>query len=420
MDWQQQAISLINREELRDLAVGLGELHSPPGQEKVVGDYLCSWLEGKGIAARRIGLVPERSNIVAVLPGAGAGLSLMFNAHMDTSKRVDDHLALRQPIDPVYYTAWVEDDYVVGEGVVNDKGPMAAFLVAAAAIKAAGVPLLGDLVLTMVVGEIGQEPVDEFVAPEYLSKELGTRYIVSRGVIADYALVAEGTAFKTAWTGAGKLFVKVTVYGQGKYTPYVTHPEDPTQNLNAIVRATPVIAAIERWAGRYEVEHQTETAGGTVIPKVSINAIRGGNPYQILSSPAVCHLYLDIRLVPGARPTAVKAELQRELAATGLECRVEPFVYRRGWVATDSDPLRQALAGAHRQQFGAEPEMAPASISSMWRDHIPLIEAGIPALTYGPGQATGGPRLAMSLDDLEAAARVYALAALNICMQPRA
>jgi hypothetical protein len=42
-------------------------------------------------------------------------------------------------------------------------------MAAANAIRQAGVSLRGDLVLTMVPGEIDQEPVDEFTDPQYLS-----------------------------------------------------------------------------------------------------------------------------------------------------------------------------------------------------------------------------------------------------------
>jgi acetylornithine deacetylase/succinyl-diaminopimelate desuccinylase-like protein len=418
MEWQKKVLAEIDRTEVAELAVALGNIYSPPGMEAAVGDFLCDWLESQGFAHRKVAMVPERPNIVATLPGSGTGLSLLFNAHMDTSKRVDDQMALRQPIDPVHYKAWIDGEYVVGEGVVNDKGPMAAFLIAAAAIKRAGVPLLGDLILSMVVGEIGQEPVDEFEAPGYLSKELGTRYVVSRGVVADYALVAEGTQFRTAWTGAGKLFVKVTIYGQGKYTPYVTHPEDLAENRNAIVQAVRAVETLDRWAARYEVEHRLETEGGTVIPKASVNAIRGGNPHKLISTSAVCYLYVDIRLNPNARPTAILRELRNVLTATGVAFDLEPFVYRKGQTATGLEPLLDGLRQAHSQVFGGGLEMAKSGISSMWRDHIPLIEAGIPALTYGPGQATGGPTLALSKEDLEKAAQVYALTALDICMRP--
>ena len=47
----------------------------------------------------------------------------------------------RDPLDPLYHSAWIRGDEVHGDGLVNDKGPMAAFLVAAKAIKQAGYPM---------------------------------------------------------------------------------------------------------------------------------------------------------------------------------------------------------------------------------------------------------------------------------------
>src|SRR5439155_672574 len=81
------------------------------------------------------------------------------------------------------------------------------------AIKDSGVRLKGDLLLMAVVGEIGVEPVDEFQSPAYLAKEPGTRFAITHGGVADYALVAEGTDFGIVGVEAGKAFFKVTVFG---------------------------------------------------------------------------------------------------------------------------------------------------------------------------------------------------------------
>jgi hypothetical protein len=54
----------------------------------------------------------------------------------------------------------------------------------------------------------------------------------------------------------------------------------------------------------------------------------------------------------------------------------------------------------------------------MWRDINPYNELGIPAMTYGPGGAIGGGNFAFPLDDMVAAARVYATTALDFCNRP--
>src|SRR5439155_24931091 len=130
-----------------------------------------------------------------------------------------------------------------------NKGVMACWLTACKALKDSGVRLAGDVVLTSVVGEIGLEPVDEFQPPEYVGKGAGARYVVKRGVTADYAVVAEGTSFGLCWVEAGKAFFKVSVLGDEPplYTPYVPRPTALKTSPNAIVRAAPVIEAIEEW-----------------------------------------------------------------------------------------------------------------------------------------------------------------------------
>ena len=188
------------------------------------------------------------------LPGprarSGGGYSLIFNSHLDTTLRPDAVWSARDPGDPLYHSAWVEGDEIFGDGVVNDKGPMAAFLVAAKAIRDSGYPLAGDLIVSAVAGEISREPVDEFVGPSYLSKDLGARFMVTHGAVADFALVAEGTGFGIVGVEPGKAHFKVTVFTDQPryYTPYLPRPTSLEDAPNAIVRTGAVIAAFERWA----------------------------------------------------------------------------------------------------------------------------------------------------------------------------
>lgn len=404
--------SLINPQELTELALTLGNIASPAGDEAPVGDYLVDWLWRNGFTPKKIGLVRERFCVAAAVAGSGDGLSLLFNSHMDTSIALD-------PTDKKIDEAWIEGEYIVGQGVVNDKGPMAAFLIAAKAIKQAGVPLKGDLVVTMVPGEIDQEPVDEFDSPRYLSKEVGSRYLISRGVVADFAVVAEGTDFKLAWTGAGKACFKITVHGRNVYVPFLPSQSGLADSPNAIMKMAAVLAGLHKWTQKYERENSTDTAGGRVVPKANVGALRAGLPFHISASAKACVAYLDVRLAPGADPLTIRAELRHLLAECGVEGTVELYTYRKAQVAQGIEPLVEAVERAHAAMGIEKPGMAAPVYSSMWRDHIAFIEAGIPALTYGPSGSTGSLRYAMRLDDLLKACHSYALIALDICRRSK-
>lgn len=417
---EAEVLAAIDREELISLALDLANIDSPSGQEKPVSDFILQWLTDNGIRAVQLGLVPDRPNVVGRIPGAGGGLGLIFNAHMDVAWGPQERRWMHDPDNPFYTSAWRDGDTLTGNGLVNDKGPLACTLIAAKAIRKAGVPLPGDLIVTGVCGEIGQEPVDEFAAPAYLSKEVGTRYLITHGIVGDFALVAEATDFGVTWVEAGKAFFKVTVLGgNSRYTPYIDHPDDLVANGNAVVRAAPVVAHLENWARRYEKEHVYTFEGGACIPKVNIGAIRGGQPFIPIVTAEKCFLYLDVRLTPAQNAMDVMAELRGELAKIDVPTEIECTLFRRGYEAIGAEPLLDALRQAHQAEFDKPiPSLAPP-LSSMWRDTNPFNEMGIPAITYGPAAGVGGGLFWAEADDFLHAARVYARMALDICNRAR-
>ncbi|HEX5451352.1 MAG TPA: hypothetical protein VFW86_03100, partial [Candidatus Limnocylindrales bacterium] len=287
-------VARIDPQEVVDLALALGNIDSPTGSEGSAGQFVYDWLADNGFRPRKYALVPERFNVAAAIPGSGGGFSLVFNSHLDTTLRPDAVWSARNAQDPLYHSAWVEGEEIFGDGVVNDKGPMAAFLVAGKAIREAGYPLKGDLWLSAVAGEISREPVDEYEAPAYLSKDLGVRFMVTHGVVGDFALVAEGTGFGIVGVEPGKAHFKVTVYTDTPryYTPYLPRPTGLADAPNAIVRAAAVIEAFETWAYDYQQRHTYEGSVGRIVPKASVNAIRSGYPFNVTSAPQICSFYV--------------------------------------------------------------------------------------------------------------------------------
>jgi acetylornithine deacetylase/succinyl-diaminopimelate desuccinylase-like protein len=422
-DRAQKVLDRIDVDELVKVALDLGNIDSPTGSEGPVAEYVYDWLGRQGIAARKVALMPDRPNVIGTMPGTSHGKSLVFNSHMDTTIHKDEWWTTRRAADAVFHTAWREGDTLIGNGVCNDKGPMATFLLAAKAIKDAGVTLKGDLLLMAVVGEIGVEPVDEFQSPAYLAKEPGTRFAITHGGVADYALVAEGTDFGLVGVEAGKAFFKVTVFGNDLpiYTPYISRPTAIEKNPSAIVRMAPLIQRIEEWAYDYEQKNRYECAGGTVIPKVNIGAIRGGVPYKITKTVQQCAIYLDVRTTPVQNPLDIREDLRRLIAALGLAGEVELYTYRPAFEADEQKvaPLRGAITRAHRAMLGTDPKPATPPFSSMWRDINPFNEMRIPAMTYGPGVSVGAGTFGMKISDLVMGSQLYALTALDLCDQER-
>jgi acetylornithine deacetylase/succinyl-diaminopimelate desuccinylase-like protein len=420
----QNVLDHIDVDELVNVALDLGNIDSPTGSEGLVAEYVYDWLQRQGFAPRKVALIPERPNVVAVLPGSSVGRSLVFNSHMDTTIHRDELWTTRRAADPVFHSAWREGDVLIGNGVCNDKGPMATWLIAAKAIKDSGVGLRGDLVLMAVVGEIGLEPVDEFQPPAYLAKEAGTRYAITHGGVGDFALVAEGTDFAIVGVEAGKAFFKLTVFGNDLpiYTPYIERPTPIDKNPSAIVRMAPILHRLEEWAYEYEQRNRYECRGGVIVPRVNIGAIRGGVPYKITKTVQQCAIYVDVRVTPAQNPLDVREDLRRLVAGLGLPGEVELYLYRPAFEADPRAvaPLTDAITRAHRALAGGDPPPPAPPFCSMWRDINCFNEMRIPSVTWGPGISVGGGNFGMRIADLVTGAQLYALTALDLCNQDRA
>lgn len=414
-------VARIDPQEVVDLALALGNIDSPTGAEGPAGEFVYDWLTANGFAPRRIALVEDRINVAARLDGAGGGYSLIFNAHLDTTLRPDAVLSARDPMDALYHSAWTEGDEIFGDGVVNDKGPMAAFLVAAKAIRDAGAPLLGDLWVSAVAGEISREPVDEWAGPAYLSKDLGARFMATHGVVADFALVAEGTGFGIVGVEPGKAHFKITVRTDGPryYTPYLPRPTGLHDSPNAIVRAAAAVQALEAWAYDYQQRGTYEGPMGRIVPKASVNAVRAGYPFNLTSAPQVCMLYVDTRILPGANPMDLRDELRATLREADLDGEVELFLYRPGFEAVGAERLIETIRRCHDQVFERPPQIVADPVTSMWRDTNAFNELGIPAVSYAPRSVSHAARKSFRIQDLTDAAIVYARIALDLCTQVR-
>jgi acetylornithine deacetylase/succinyl-diaminopimelate desuccinylase-like protein len=420
-DLERKVLNHIDEEELVQMAVDMGNIDSPAGCEGSMTAYVHEWLRKNGLPGRRQEVIPGRENVVAVLKGSGGGKSLLFNAHMDSEaggisaewKYADpDLVCLRK--------AWVEGDKIFGKAVLNDRGPLAAFLIAAKAISKSGLQISGDVILTAVVGEIGQAPVDEYQGPQYIGKGLGTKHLVLHGVVADYALVAETTDFGIAWTEAGVVYIKISLAGEAVYTPRLSRPEAIEAHPNAIVKMVRYIDAFEEWARRYEKENIYEFDGGVVVPRAAIGAIRGGVPFMPCLTAGRCAAYIDVRLPPGKDPLSVKRELEALAISLNLEADVDIFLYRAGYVGKNVNEFRQCIEDAYQKIRARPTNPVPAPVTSMWRDINVFNEVGIPSITFGPPRSDS-PDVPSSKGkfmykyDLVDAAKVYALIAMDLC-----
>lgn len=414
---QERVLRLIDEKELVDLAVAMGNIKAPSGYEQPMADFVLDWLKANHFENSFQQPIAEgRSNAIGILRGTGGGKSLIFNSHMDSEQGMPMRLGEEPPPGP---KAWVDASKrrIFGLAVQNDRGPMAAFMIAAKAIKQSTVALAGDIIMTMVVGEIGMAPVDEFRGAKYVGKGYGSRHAVAHGIQADYALVAETTDFGVTWIEAGAAYFKITLEGRGVYTPRLPARGPLQDNPNALIKMITVIQAIEKWAVEYEKKYSIDYPVGTMVPKVSIGAIRAGAPYKPSTTPKQCSIYVDVRVPPPVDFVQVERELKEVVSAQGLGGTVECFMSRRGYEGKNVERLVNAVCNAHLAVRGSQPPPVDTPEISMWRDINTFNEVGIPSATFGMPRrsASDAPERFVEIDDIVDAAKMYALVALEIC-----
>ena len=182
----ESVIKLIDdqKNDLVDLCLQLGNTPSFHAQERKLGEAVLQWLGAAGIKGELQLITSESVNAVASLPGTGDGKSLIWNVHMDTGPKLgpdatDDERKLE--------TAWVTGDMRFGKGMINDKAQLCAFMIAMRAIKQSGIKLKGDLTLTAVAFETGDPSEGQQQGIDFPGEGFGTKWVIDRGVVADYA-----------------------------------------------------------------------------------------------------------------------------------------------------------------------------------------------------------------------------------------
>lgn len=420
----EKAISQIDGEEAANLLMDLINIPSPTGREGAVGEYILDWFQRNGFVTIRQEVDQGRYNAVGILPGSGGGLSLMFNGHMDTVvPHTLDHLwyllGAERPEEQFKPQASREGDHIFGDGAVNAKGCITAFLTAALALKKSGVALKGDGIFAPVVGEIERVPIGPYQGPAYRGEGWGTRFLLTHGVQSDYAIVAEPTGLCISWAMPGLAFLRISTYGQAKYTPYTQRSLSPQDSDNAVVRMIPVIQALEKWAVEYEETNHYPFAGGVIKPKVSIGAITGGVPYKPNYSPGVCSIYLDVRVPPSRTPFSIAAEVREVVDKLGLGASVQLYLSQNGYEGQHSMPLVRVVEDAHGHLFGEKPPQIPSDVTSSWNDVNVYHEMGLRAIKCGPAPRlfpqTFWDREAISIQELVDAAKLYVACVLEVC-----
>jgi len=404
----EKILACVSEERIVFMACDVINIPSPTGEEGAMAAYMRRAMEEIGLVVSWQEVEEGRPNVVGRWEGQGAGKSLMFNGHMDTSNTG------REPhLTGIGYKphAVVKDGLIYGLGIYNMKGALVCYLQAVRALQEAGVRLDGDVIVAAVVGEIEKSQWgDEFIGKEYRGYGVGSHYLVCHGVVPDMCILGEPTDMQLVLGHYGSLWARLSTRGPYMHTGFTMG----RQGENSIRRMHDVLADVLKWIAAWE----QKAAYGDKPGVVNLGSIRGGHPWRASRTPERTDLFLDVR-VP---PTMPLAQARRELAQLVRQLRerypdygleFETFVSVPGAEISGDHEMVRAIEASHRQVLGE----APRRGTVVWcSDASVLTRFGIETVNYGP---SSGPRDAegekVRIKTLVDVTKVYALTIAQIC-----
>ena len=401
-------LSQVDEGEIVDLASRLIAIPSFKTQETPVANLLAEFFRQRGYSVDLQEVEPGRYQTIATLKGTGGGKSLMLNGHIDINS-----LSLGWKRDP--WTPSLEGDRLYGHGIQNMKGGVATIVMAAEAIRKAGVQLKGDLVIACVVGETqGGE---------------GTYHLVQQGFRTDMAVVAEPFGVGNLVTvHAGIIHMAIHTYG---VTGHISRLEE---TVNAIHKMTGVIDALQQVKFTYTPREDLPD-----LPRLNVGSVIGGRgaEYVLVEPPYIpdlCTTIVDVHFVPGQSVEGIVADIRRTLdplkkndPELRYEIEIPPPDFFKGRRRLVMDPLDvptdeyivQAVARSHERVTGQPPNLIGASLPKSYssNDTCHLWNAGIPCLIYGPGvgEDDGADDSYAVVSEMVQCAKVLAITALEVC-----
>jgi len=327
-------------------------LTGPEYGEAALSAFLEDWLGGLDVEVRRQPVAPGRDNILATYRSPSSARHVLLEVHQDTVP------ADAMVIDP--FNPKVEGNRLYGRGACDNKGPMAAMMMAFRRLAHERPTGAASVTLALTVDE-------EFTF-------LGVQELVKSKLDVACAIVAEPTCLDIVTTHKGTVRWKIRSKGRA------CHSSSPHLGVNAIYRMAPVILALQRYAGELSQRPGDPVLGARTL---SVGRIEGGVSVNVV--PDHCTIEIDRRVIPGENPMAayqdVVAYLENDPETQGMAESPGPWMSLPSLYHPNNESLADWLSETVRAVRGTCKSMGVP----FGTDASSLTNAGIPTVVFGPG-----------------------------------
>jgi acetylornithine deacetylase/succinyl-diaminopimelate desuccinylase-like protein len=335
-------------------------------REQEAQEFLAGVLRACGFACRLQEVAPGRPNLIARRGSSGP----LLCSHIDV------HLPHGHP-DP--FTARREGDTLVGRGVLDAKGQIAAIVAACEARPDADALVL--ITCDEEYGGIGSERAE---IPEGPWETEG-------------GIVCEPTGFTICTAQMGNVDVHVEARGTGGHA-YA--PDALGSPVHAVLAAVEVLDTCRFLKARHGLLPQ---------PRVNIGRIAGGE--HAWRSPAAAELDATMGVLPGTDLEDAETEVEERLGDLALRwsSRGVDLSYE---ISDSSEPVEMPDDLPIVERLAAAAGIDPATTGMpSWTDAAYLfLKHGVPCAVFGAGELTSAhsDRETVAIDDLVRLGRVLA------------
>jgi acetylornithine deacetylase/succinyl-diaminopimelate desuccinylase-like protein len=342
---------------------------NPPGHETEGAKWLQQVLAEEGIAAEIFESSPGRGNLYARLPGNGTKRPLVLLSHIDVVPVTDSAWTVRP------WSGETRHGAVWGRGALDMKGTAIVELMAMIALKRRGVPLSRDVILVANADEETNSTGAEWFVREKKALLRNAEFLLNEG--GHNRLNAAG---RTEYYGIGvteKVPYWLRIIARGS----PGHGSIPRPD-NAAARIARALGRIAAWRAPVRLTAPAERYFRDLAPRESdplrrrwladpaaalrdtaglrfftsnlyydailrntltITVLRGSDKTNVI--PPEASAELDVRLLPGERPSDFVGQLRRVIADSLVE--IVPLRPERQATASPLDgPMIEAIREA--------------------------------------------------------------------------
>lgn len=345
-----------------------------------------------------------KPNVVGLLKGRNGGRSLILNAHIDTVSA-----------EPLYdwkynpFKGEVHGNSIYGRGTADDKGDLAAILMAVRVLHNLHIQLKGDLIVESVVGEE--------------TDGNGTLSCCDRGYRADAAIVVDSIdpIDSIVVAQAGVTYFKLKVTGQ---SAHLCHKFTPLEGVSAIDKMRVFLNDLEEF--QKERLSYRDPQYHLKVPIIGVTQIDGGSVHSRSSFPQVCSIeveydYFASELGSAKNDLPIRRAIERRIRAierSDAWLRNHPSSIE--WLAsilpttiTREHPIIQTLSTSIEHVYN-KPKLIPITTSTDARHFEHVVNTPVVSWSCGGSNAHGIDE-SIDIDDLIMGTKIIALTIMDWC-----